>query len=123
MTDNDKTKQPRKQRKQRSEAPLHQRHKFVHATLSDELREEYDTRRARVSEGDTVEIMRGDFAGETGEVHEVDLDDATVRVEDITDEKVDGEDVLRPLDASNLRITSLNLDDSAREERIRGGEQ
>ncbi|MDY6780458.1 MAG: 50S ribosomal protein L24 [Halobacteria archaeon] len=123
MTEKDKTKQPRKQRKQRSEAPLHQRHKFVTATLSDELREEYGTRRARVSQGDTVEVMRGDFAGEESTVAEVDLDEAKVYVDDITLEKVDGEEVRRPIDASNLRITELDLEDPRREERIRGGDE
>ncbi|MFB6282376.1 MAG: 50S ribosomal protein L24 [Halobacteria archaeon] len=116
----EKTTQPRKQRKNLAEAPLHQRHNQVHSTLSDELREKHGTRRVRVAVGDDVEIMRGDFAGETGEVVEVDLDDYKVHVEDATVEKTDGEEVTRPIDPSNLRVVSLNFEDRRREERIGG---
>lgn len=114
----EKSKQPRKQRKERDEAPLHKRNKYVRATLSDELREEYGTRSVRVSEGDTVEIMRGDYAGEEEEVLRVDLTETKVYIEDVTVEKTDGEEVPRPVDASNLRVTELNLQDDERAERI-----
>ncbi|SNZ06919.1 LSU ribosomal protein L24P [Natronoarchaeum philippinense] len=114
------TRQPRKQRNQTDNAPLHERHKQVHATLSGDLREEFDRRRARVNAGDTVEVMRGDYAGEEAEVVEVNLKDGVVHVEDVTLEKADGEEVPRPLDASNLRITDLDLEDDRREDRLRG---
>ena len=97
---------------------MHKRNKYVRATLSDELREEYGTRSVRVSEGDTVEIMRGDYAGEEEEVLRVELDETKIYVEDVTVEKTDGEEVPRPVDASNLRVTELNLQDGEREERI-----
>jgi large subunit ribosomal protein L24 len=114
----EKATQPRKQRKEREEAPLHKRNRFVRATLSEDLREEYGTRSVRVSEGDTVEIMRGDDAGEEQEVLRVDLDETKVYVENVTVEKTDGEEVPRPIDASNLRVTDLNLDDPVRAERL-----
>ena len=113
------TQQPRKQRTQTREASLHERHSQVRSTLSDELSEEYGRRNARVNTGDTVEVLRGDFAGESGEVIEVDLKEAAVYVEDVTVEKADGEEVPRPLDASNLRITDLDLEDDRREARLR----
>ena len=118
------TKQPRKQRTRTRDAPLHERHKQVRATLSDDLREEYGRRNARVNAGDTVEVLRGDFAGEDGEVIEVDLKEAAVYVEDVTVEKADGEEVPRPLDASNVRITELEFhdDDDRREARLRAEE-
>jgi large subunit ribosomal protein L24 len=112
------SKQPRKQRKKREDAPLHERNKYVRATLSDELREEYGTRSVRVSEGDTVEVMRGDYAGEEEEVLRVDLDETKVYVEEVTVEKTDGEELPKPVDASNLRVTELNLEDPVREERL-----
>jgi large subunit ribosomal protein L24 len=102
---------------------LHEKHKQVRATLSADLREEYDTRSVRVNEGDTVEVMRGDHAGEEGDVVDVDLKDATVHVEDVTVETVDGEEVPRPLDASNLRVTDLDLSDEKRENRLTEGDQ
>lgn len=112
------SEQPRKQRNQRRNASLHERQRQVRATLSDELREEYNQRNVRVNAGDTVEILRGDAAGEEAEVIDVDLRDEAVTVEDVTVEKSDGEDVPRPLDASNLRVTELDLDDPRREQRL-----
>ncbi len=116
------TRQPRKQRKQQAEAPLHERHSEVRATLSEELREEYDQRNVRVNEGDTVEVLRGDYAGEEADVLKVDLKDEVVHVEDVTLETADGEEVPRPLDASNLRVTSLDLSDDERQARLESEE-
>jgi len=112
------SKQPHKQRTSQRRAPLHEKHKQVRATLSDDLREEYGQRNVRVNAGDTVEVLRGDFAGEEGEVVTVDLDDAVIHVEDVTLEKTDGEEVPRPLDTSNVRVTDLDLEDEKREARL-----
>ena len=117
------SKQPHKQRTRTERAPLHEKHRQVRATLAADLREDYGKRNARVNAGDTVEVLRGDFAGEEGEVVRVDLREATVHVEDVTLETADGEDVARPLDASNLRITNLDLEDSRREERLEGDDE
>jgi large subunit ribosomal protein L24 len=112
------TRQPSKQRTQTERADLHERHKQVRATLADDLREEYDQRNVRVCQGDTVEVLRGDHAGEEEEVAGVDLKEGVVHVEDVTQEKADGEEVPRGLDASNLRVTSLNTDDEERVARL-----
>ncbi len=104
------------------DAPLHERHKELRAPLAEDLREEYSTRNARVNTGDTVEVLRGDHAGSEGEVIRVDLEDVAVHVEDVTVEKADGEEVARPIDASNLRITELDLEDERRRARLEGGE-
>ena len=112
------TEKPRTQRKRRREAPLHERHRHVRAPLSPDLREEHDQRSVRVNAGDRVEVMRGDAAGEEGEVMAVDLAAETVHVEEVTVEKADGEEVPRPVDASNLRVLELDLSDETREERL-----
>ncbi|RRJ30299.1 50S ribosomal protein L24 [Halocatena pleomorpha] len=112
------TRQPHKQRRNQRRAPLHERHNQVRAPLSPELREEYGQRSVRVNSGDTVEVMRGDFAGEDGEVVDVNLRDATVTVEEVTLETADGEEIARPLDSSNLRVTDLDLSDDMRETRL-----
>ncbi len=112
------SKQPRKQRTAQATAPLHERHKQVRSTLADDLREEYDQRNVRVNEGDTVEVLRGDEAGAEGEVVAVDLREAVVHVEDVTLETADGEEVPRPMDASNLRVTALTTDDPERVARL-----
>jgi len=117
------SEQPTKQRNETDRAPLHERHKQVHATLTEDLREEYDTRRVRVNAGDTVEVMRGDFAGEEGEVVDVDLRDATISVEDVVVETADGEETPRRLEASNVRVTDLDLDDDVRRQRLEEDEQ
>ena len=114
------SEQPSKQRTAAERAPLHERHRQVRATLSEELREEYDQRSVTVNAGDTVEILRGDFAGEEGDVVNVDLKEAVVHVEEVTLETVEGEDVPRPIDASNLRVTELDLEDPVREDRLEG---
>jgi large subunit ribosomal protein L24 len=117
------TEQPRKQRTRTRDASLHERQNQVRAPLSDDLREEYDQRNVRVNAGDTVEVTRGDFAGEEGEVLKVDLRDSVVHVEDVTLESADGEEVPRALDASNLRVTDLDLDDDRREARLESDEE
>jgi large subunit ribosomal protein L24 len=117
------SKQPHKQRVRKERAPLHEKQRQVRATLADDLREEYGTRNARVNAGDTVEVMRGDFAGEEGEVVDVDLREAAVHVEDVTVETADGEEVPKTMEASNLRITDLELDDSRREARLEGEDE
>lgn len=118
------SKQPHKQRTRDREAPLHERHRQVRSTLSDELREEYGRRNARVCQGDAVEVLRGDFAGHEDEVVQVDLTDQVVLVEGVTIETADGEEVARPLKASNLRITEIDESDPVRMERLdqTGGE-
>ena len=112
------TTDPTKQRTRTRRADLHERHEQVRATLDPDLREEHGQRNVRVNAGDTVEVMRGDFAGEEGEVNRVDLKDAVVYVEDVTVEAADGEEIPRPMDASNLKVTDLDLSDDRREERL-----
>lgn len=116
------TTQPNKQRKQTQNAPLHERQKQVRATLSGDLRDEYGQRSVRVNVGDTVEVLRGDYAGTEAEVVSVDLKDAVVHVEDVTVAKADGEETPRPLDSSNLRVVELDLEDELREARLEEGE-
>ncbi|WP_435349750.1 50S ribosomal protein L24 [Haloarchaeobius sp. HRN-SO-5] len=117
------TRQPRKQRTRADRAPLHEKAKQVNATLSEDLREEYGRRRTRINAGDTVEVMRGDFAGEEGEVIDVDLKSATIAVEDVTLETADGEEVPRRLEPSNVRLTDLDLEDEARVARLEGDDE
>ncbi|PSQ15622.1 50S ribosomal protein L24 [Halobacteriales archaeon QS_7_69_60] len=112
------TRQPHKQRNRQERASLHEKQKQVRAPLAPELREEYGQRSVRVNVGDTVEVQRGDFAGETAEVVDVDLRATEIKVEDITIETADGEEVPRPLDASNVQVTDLDLEDERREARL-----
>jgi len=111
----EKTKQPRKQRKARYKAPLHIRHKFMSAPLSDELRDKYDKRSFPLRKGDTVKVMRGDDKGTVGKVRTVNLKKEKITVEGVVIARSDLSEVPRPIHASNVRITKLELKDKLRE--------
>jgi ribosomal protein L24p/L26e, archaeal/eukaryotic len=113
------SKQPRKQRKARFNAPLHIRQKFMGARLSEELSKEYGTRSAAVIKGDSVKIMRGDFKGTEGKVQTVSLLDGTITVDGVISTKVDGTEVPRPIYPSNVMITKLELKDGRRASSIK----
>jgi len=62
------SKQPRKQRKYRANAPLHIKRKFMSANLAKELRKRYGNRSFPLKKGDSIKIMRGEFKGKTGKI-------------------------------------------------------
>ncbi len=107
--------QPRKQRKYRHNAPLHIRQKFVSSNLSPELRKRFAKRSMQLRKGDEVRVMRGGFRGKTGTVERVDLSRCRIYMEELKVKKVDGSEVPRALQPSNLMITKLKLDDKKRQ--------
>ena len=109
-----KSKQPRKQRKYRHNAPKHIRQKFMHANLSKELREKYNRRSLPVRKDDKVKVMRGKFKGKIAKVTEVNLKTLKVYLEGVTRKKVDGKEVQVPIQPSNLQIVSAEFDDKKR---------
>lgn len=110
-----KSVQPRKQRKYRHNAPLHVRHRFLSANLAPELRRRFEKRSMPVKKGDEVEVMRGSSKGLRGTINRINLRASKVYVEEIKAKKVDGSEVMRPLQPSNLRILKLALDDKRRQ--------
>jgi large subunit ribosomal protein L24 len=108
------SKQPRKQRKSRYQAPLHQRNKLMNVSLSPELRETHETRNLPVRKGDTVKVLRGDFRDHEGKVEKVDLKHYHVIVEGVFVQKPDGNQVFHPISPSNLMIVEMDLDDEER---------
>ena len=112
------SKQIRKQRKYRHNAPLHVRQKFVHVHLSEELRKKYEKRNAGLKKGDKVKVMRGQFKKHTGTVEKVNLKKTKVQVSGIEITKKDGNKTTQLIDPSNLLITELNLDDKLRQKII-----
>jgi large subunit ribosomal protein L24 len=109
------SRQPRKQRKYRHNAPLHIRRKFLSSHLSKELRERFGKRSVPVRKGDEVLVMTGSFRGIRGNVERVDLGRTRVYVESVKRKKVDGSEVTVPLHPSNVMITKLALEDKARQ--------
>ena len=105
--------QPRKQRKFRHNAPLHQRHIFLSALLSDALQEKYGKRSAPVRKGDEVLIMRGSFRKKIAKITHVNLKRTRVTLEGINRTKKDGSKINVYLHPSVLMIQ--NLDDNDKE--------
>ncbi len=112
------SKQPRKQRKFRANAPLHIRRKMLSANLSKELRKKYGRRNFPVIKGDTVRVLRGEFRGKTGKIDIVNYKKISVTVEGIYRTKKDGTKILIKINPSNLQIKELNLDDIKRKDSI-----
>ncbi|MCD4759871.1 50S ribosomal protein L24 [archaeon] len=112
------SKQPRKQRKYRHNAPAHIKKKFVSVNLSKELREKHAKRNVPVVKGDKVKVLRGQYKGKTGEVERVDLRNIKIIVQGVENIKKDGTKVPYPLDPSNLMITELKIDDKKRKASI-----
>lgn len=110
------SKQPRKQRKFRNNAPLHIKQKFVGANLSKDLRKKYGIRSIGLRKGDQVKVMRGDFKKKNGSVDIIKLNKGKVIISGIDLTKKDGSKVPVFIQPSNLMITELNLDDKRRKE-------
>ena len=113
------SKQPRKQRKYRHNAPLHLKHRFLSTHLSKELRQKYGKRSVSARKGDEVLVMRGKFAKKKGKIVEIDVKRSRVTVDGINRKKTDGTKVNVYFDTSNLLIQSLNLDDKKRFKRTK----
>jgi large subunit ribosomal protein L24 len=109
---------PRKQRKARHSAPPHVRSKFLSAPLSEQLKEQYKKKTIRVVKGDTVKVSRGDNAGDEGLVDAVNTRKSKLVVHGVSITKADGTEVPRLVDASNVVITKLNLNDKRRVEKL-----
>jgi len=99
------SKQPRKKRKERYQAPLHKARSFLHCNVAKEARKKVGSKTALVRRGDTVKVMRGSFKKQTGKVTEVDYKTLKVFVEGMT---VQGRKSKKrsfvPFDSSNLQI-------------------
>ena len=108
------SKQPRKQRKFRANAPLHTKHKFLSAHLSSELRKKYGKRSFPVRKGDEVLVMRGSFRKKKAKIASVDTRRHRVTLENIQRAKKDGTKLKVFFSPSVLQIQTINIDDKER---------
>ena len=92
----------------------HKREKLLGASLSENLREQHNKRSIRVVKGDTVRILRGEYAGIEGKVEKVNTVRSTLSIEGVQREKIRGGKVKVQIHASNVQIISLNTDDDYR---------
>ena len=113
-----KSKQPRKQRKYRYNAPLNIKSKFMGCHLSKELREKYKKRSITIRKGDSIKVLRGQFKKKTGKIDRVDIKKSKVYITGIEVVKKDGTKALYPIHPSNLIINELNLEDKRRIKRM-----
>ena len=116
-----KSIRPGKQRKELFNAPLHKKRKWIASHLEENLLLKYDRRSIPVVKGDTVKVMRGSFKGHEDKIAHVNIKKRYVEIEGLTTTKADGKKIARPLHASNLLITKLNLTDKWRRKKLERG--
>tara|TARA_Y100000310_G_C20262389_1_gene614225 strand:+ start:241 stop:624 length:384 start_codon:yes stop_codon:yes gene_type:complete len=112
------SKQPRKQRKYRYNAPLHIKRSFLTTNLSKPLREKHKVRNISIRTGDQVKVLRGQFRKTTGKVMKVMIKTSKVHIEGVERPKRDGSKSFYPVNVSNVQITELNLEDKQRRAKL-----
>jgi large subunit ribosomal protein L24 len=93
------------------------------SNLSNNLKKEYSTKSLRIVKGDSVKIMRGEYKGVEGKVEKLNTLKGRLSIEGVQREKIKGGQVKVQIHASNVRITSLHLDDKYRKKKIGYQEQ
>jgi len=123
---------PRRQRKERYDATLQRKSRFLNGHLSPRLREQYRRRSIRIRKGDTVVVLRGKYTLEPqgtvvrhpeAKVTGVDLTRSKVFLEGITRKTMKGKHKWVPIDPSNLMVTKLDLSDPVRRKRVEEGRE
>ena len=114
--------QPRKERRTLYNLPVHKARAQIASHLDEPLLHKYNVRSTTLRKGDTVRIMRGEYAGTTGKVLEVNTRTRKVTVDGVTVTKAKATQVARPLDPSNLVITKLDLTDPLRRQKLGASE-
>ncbi len=96
------------------------RSKQLGSHLSKDLQKKYGKRSIRITLGDTVKVIRGEYRGIDGKVSKIEVAGSNISIEGIKKEKARGDkfDILIP--ASNVIVTGLNLDDHWRKTKLQG---
>jgi large subunit ribosomal protein L24 len=113
-----KTKKPRKQRRKIAFATEKEILRMMKVRLSEKLREKYGVGSVSLRKGDSVKILRGDFAGIEGKIIETDRRNQKVTVEGVTREKVSGEQMRVPVHVSNVEMTTMDTGDRWRSDKF-----
>ena len=92
----------------------HKLDKHIRSPLSENLRNEYNKRNARVIKGDTVKVLRGEYKNVEGKVEKVRTGRSTLLIEGIQREASKGGKVKVQIHSSNVIVTSFNLHDKNR---------
>jgi large subunit ribosomal protein L24 len=76
---------------------------------------QFGRRSLPIRKGDEVRLMRGKSKGIKGVVDRIDMKKNKIYVDGIIAKKVDGSEVMKALEPSNLMITKPNMDDKKRQ--------
>jgi large subunit ribosomal protein L24 len=96
---------------------------LVCSNLADNLKKQYNKKSTSVVKGDTVRIMRGEYKGVEGKVEKINTDKGKLSIEGVQREKIKGGQVKVLIHASNVKISSLNMDDNYRKNKFGNKEQ
>ena len=102
------------------QATMQTRSKQLGANLSKDLQKKYGKKSARVVEGDSVTILRGEFKGVDGKVSKISTQKSSVAIDGVKKEKTKGDKFDVYIHTSNLVITSLNTSDKWRMAKLEG---
>ena len=112
---------PRKTRNQQIYyATIQKASKQLSCSLSKELRKKYGKRSARITEGDTAKIVRGEFAGVDGKVTKISIPDRGVNIEGVKKEKLKGDKFDVYVHTTNIILTALSTSDKWRINKLEG---
>jgi large subunit ribosomal protein L24 len=95
----------------------------VCSNLSDDLKKQYNKRSTGVVKGDTVKIVRGEYKGVEGKVEKINTEKGKLSIEGVQREKIKGGNVKVLIHASNVIISSLNMDDNYRKNKIENNDR
>ena len=102
------------------QATLQTRSKQMGSALSKDLQKKYGKKSARIVEGDSIKIVRGEFKGVDGKVAKISTQKSSVAIDGVKKEKTKGDKFDVYIHTSNLVITSLNSDDKWRMAKLEG---
>ena len=102
------------------QATLQTRSKQMGSNLSKDLQKKYGKKSARVIEGDSVKIVRGEFKGVDGKISKISTQKTSVAIDGVKKEKTKGDKFDVYIHTSNLIITSLNSSDKWRIAKLEG---
>jgi large subunit ribosomal protein L24 len=102
------------------QATLQTRSKQMGSALSKDLQKKYGKKSARVIEGDSVTILRGEFKGVDGKISKISTQKSSVAIDGVKKEKTKGDKFDVYIHTSNLVINSLNTDDKWRMAKLQG---
>ncbi|MDA4111143.1 MAG: 50S ribosomal protein L24 [Thaumarchaeota archaeon] len=116
-----KSSKPTKMRKSAALSSVRDRSlKLSRAALSSDLKSKYGTNSIRLRTGDSVKLVRGEYAGIEGKIQKVFPKEGRITVEGVTREKIAGGTTPLRIHASNVVVTSVNLEDKLRRQKLEG---